>query len=172
MAHINISFQSEEFSTESGQHLANFLGSLKELPRQYYGEPVCSGELKGKVAVLEAPSQDTAEDKPKTTRNRSKKAETVTEEVATPEEQAVANEVETVAEEVAPEEEDDLMGDEAAETAAPTVTREMVRSKVSDKQAAHKDAIRAKLKDLGAENVTKLEDKHFGDFYAFLNKLA
>lgn len=165
MAHINISFQSEEFSTESGQHLVNFLDSLKQPSRPHRGE---------KVAVLEAPVQYDlpAEEKPKATRNRSKKAETVAEEVATPEEQAVANEVETVAEEVAPEEEDDLMGDEVTEAAAPTVTREMVRSKVSDKQAAHKDAIRAKLKDLGAENVTKLEDKHFWDFYAFLNKLA
>ena len=166
MAHISISFESQELGSESGQHLSSFLSSLKPVASKYYGEP----EPVGCATLAGAPAQEQPEDKPKATRNRSKKVETVTEEVATPEEQAVANEVETVAEEVAQEEEDDLMGDEP-QAESPTVTREQIRSKVSYKQAAHKDAIRAKLKDLGAENVTKLEDKHFGIFYAFLEGL-
>lgn len=166
MNRISIHIESDGFNQEQAQALAAFTATLKPS-----GERVFSGELKGCDATLvKVLEEQPIEEKPKATRNRSKKVET-TEEVATPEEQAVANEVETVAEEVQPEEEDDLMGDEATEAAAPTVTREMVRSKVSDKQAAHKDAIRAKLKDLGAENVTKLEDKHFGVFYAFLEAL-
>lgn len=169
MNRISIHIESDGFNPEQAQALATFAATLKPTGERHFKDepqPVSCGTLK--EAIQE---EQTVEDKPKATRNRSKKVETVTEELSAPEEQAVANEVETVAEEVGQEEEDDLMGDDAPETAL-TVTREMVRSKVSDKQAAHKDAIRAKLKDLGAENVTKLEDKHFGDFYAFLNKLA
>ena len=171
MNRISIRIESDGFNQEQAQALAAFTATLKPTGERHFkdeSQPVSCGIL------AEAPAQEQAEpEKKKRNRTPNKPEPTlVTEEVATPEEQAVANEVETASEEVAPEEDDDLMGDETTEAVAPTVTREMVRSKVSDKQAAHKDAIRAKLKDLGAENVTKLEDKHFGDFYAFLNKLA
>lgn len=168
MNRISIHIESDGFNPEQAQALAAFTATLKPSGERHFKDepqPVSCGTL------AESPTAEVTEPKKKN-RNRTpnKPDATIVPERDTFDDTAAkateVNEPETVE-----QEEDDLMGDDAPETSAITVTREMVRSKVSDKQAVHKDAIRAKLKDLGAENVTKLEDKHFGAFYAFLESL-
>lgn len=122
-------------------------------------------------------NQEVVASKPKATRNRSKKVEAPAENTLTPTtEQVKAIEVaqpEVVEStpETAPavEEEDDLMGDAAPESPAVTIVE--IRALVSDKQAVHKEAIRAKLGELGAANVTALKETDYLQFYAFLSQL-
>ena len=46
-----------------------------------------------------------------------------------------------------------------------------IRSLVAQKAAEHKDAIKAKLVELGAQNVSTLDAKHFKTIFTFLNEL-
>lgn len=171
MNRISIHIESDGFNQEQARALAAFTATLKPTDETYYKDepqPVSSSSY----GVVEF-KEDQPEDKPKKTRNRGgNKADAtlVTTEEAKDTEVVEAEELEAAP--VPEEETDDLMGDEPQEeAAAPTVTREMIRSIVSDKQGAHKGSIRGKLKDLAAENVTKLEEKHFSEFYAFVSKL-
>jgi len=52
-----------------------------------------------------------------------------------------------------------------------TIKIEEVRKLVSDKVANNRDAIKAKLTELGANNVTSLDKKHFQVFADFLKEL-
>ena len=52
-----------------------------------------------------------------------------------------------------------------------TPTLMQIRSLVAQKAADHKDAIKAKLVELGAQNVSTLEAKHFHSIFDFLNEL-
>lgn len=164
MNRISIHIESDGFNPEQAQALAAFAATLKPSGEKlYFAEPspVCGT----------AEDQPAPEEKPRATRNRTKKAE------APQEEKAAQMEVvapETVGAETAPaEEEDDLMGDTApAAENTPAITIVEIRAKVSDKQAEHKEAIRAKLGELGAANVTALKESDYQTFYAFLNTLA
>jgi len=171
MNRISIHIESDGFNQEQAQALAAFTATLKPTGETYFkNDPQPDSSISS--GAVEFKEDQAAEDKPKKTRNRGGNKADAT--LVTSEEAKAAEviEAEEAAPETAEEETDDLMGDEPEETtAAPTVTREMIRSIVSDKQGAHKDAIRGKLKDLGAENVTKLEEKHFADFHSFVSKL-
>lgn len=46
-----------------------------------------------------------------------------------------------------------------------------IRSLVAQKAGEHKDAIKAKLVELGAQNVSTLDAKHFQSIFDFLNEL-
>lgn len=162
MNRISIHIESDGFNPEQAQALAAFTATLK--PSLVQDVPfTASGCLDRGVAE----DQPAPEEKPKATRNRSKKTEEVVKDIE-------VVQPETVEPENAPvEEEDDLMGDTAPEAKnAPAITIVEIRAKVSDKQAVHKEAIRAKLGELGAANVTALKESDYQTFYAFLNTLA
>jgi len=52
---------------------------------------------------------------------------------------------------------------------APTLMQ--IRSLVAQKAADHKDSIKSKLVELGAQNVSTLDAKHFQTVFDFLNEL-
>lgn len=166
MNKISIHIESDGFNSEQAQALAAFAATLKPSEKKaYYPESIGCPDT---GMLQEVP---TTEEKPKATRNRAKKAEAPQEEKAS---QMEVVQPETVEPETAPtEEEDDLMGDTApAAENTPAITIVEIRAKVSDKQAVHKEAIRAKLGELGAANVTALKESDYQTFYAFLSTLA
>lgn len=52
-----------------------------------------------------------------------------------------------------------------------TVTIEMIRAAVSAKAGTHRDQLRDKLTELGANRVTNLAPEHYEEFYSFINSL-
>lgn len=170
MNRISIHIESDGFNSEQAQALAAFAATLKPSAERVYAGSII-GSDSSEVKVLE---EQPAEDKPKATRNRSKKTEVPAEANLEAVKDIEVKEPETVEPEKVPaEEEDDLMGDTAPEVeTAPAITIVEIRAKVSDKQAVHKEAIRAKLGELGAANVTALKESDYQTFYAFLNTLA
>lgn len=164
MNRISIHIESDGLNPEQAQALAAFTATLKPS-----GEKVYFAEPSPDCGTAE--DQPAPEEKPKATRNRAKKADAPQEEKAA---QMEVVQPETVEAETAPaEEEDDLMGDTAPDAEnTPAITIVEIRAKVSDKQAVHKEAIRAKLGELGAANVTALKESDYQTFYAFLNTLA
>lgn len=165
MNRISIHIESDGFNSEQAQALAVLAATLKPSTerRPYTAEP--------SPDCGTSEEQPAPEEKPKATRNRSKKADAPQEEKAA---QMEVVQPETVEPENVPaEDEDDLMGDTATEAeTAPAITIVEIRAKVSDKQAVHKEAIRAKLGELGAANVTALKESDYQTFYAFLNTLS
>jgi len=157
MTRVHISIETTGLDATQASNLSTFLTSLGSSQEERESEGVTKIEP--------------VEEKPKATRNRSKKVEA---QAITEAEQEEANNIEAVeAEEVKPateepsEEEDDLMGEDAK----PAISIVEIRAKVSEKQADFKEQIRGKLKDFGAANVTALEEKHYSAFYDFLNAL-
>jgi len=166
---INITIESTGMSTEQANKLAAFLTSLGAEPAEEKQEPFIgrkpySTETKEFTTPEEAQAykNEPIEEKPKATRQRAKKVEvTETEE----KQETTAEEMEVVAPEVlSPEseiEEEDL-NDE------PTIKIEDIRKLVAEKQAVHKDFLRAKLKEYGSANVTALPAQYYQSFYALL----
>jgi len=153
MTRVHISIETSGLDATQATKLSNFLASLGQ-------------SIDDETPEVLTKCEDVAEEKPKATRNRSKKVEAITiEEVAAPVEAIEVVEPETVETE---EEEtaDDLMGDDK-----PTITIVEIRALVSDKQAAHKEAIRGKLKEFDAANVTALPEAKYTAFHAFLKTL-
>jgi hypothetical protein len=154
MTKISITIETEGLNATQATNLAAFLNSLES------GKPFEVGSDAPEPVLNLEPEQ---EEKPKATRNRAKKTEA-------PVEEAKAESVEVVEPEtVAPpqeEEADDLMGEEV-----PAITIEQIRSLVSEKQADHKEAIRNKLKEFDAANVTALPKENYAAFYTFLKGL-
>jgi hypothetical protein len=162
MTKISITIETQGLDALQASNLATLLTSIAK--NDIAGSPQPETNLE--------PEQ---EEKPKATRNRAKKVEAPVEEEPTnifkkKNEEAKAENVEVVEPEtVAPtqeEEADDLMGEEVSE-----ITIEKIRSLVSEKQADHKEAIRAKLKEFDAANVTALPKENYAAFYAFLKGL-
>jgi len=58
---------------------------------------------------------------------------------------------------------------EAETVSVPTLMQ--IRSLVAQKAGEHKDSIKSKLVELGAQNVSTLDAKHFQAIYDFLNEL-
>lgn len=54
----------------------------------------------------------------------------------------------------------------------PAVSIQDIRTLLSSKVNNHREAIRAKLTELGARNVTGLDDRNYDVFYEFLKNLA
>lgn len=161
MNRIHISIETDGLNEEQAQALAN-------LGKAFRKATDAVNDFNEVAAKAETSADQAEPEKKKRNRTPNKPDATIVPERDTFDDTS-AKEAEVTEPEIV-EPEDDLMGDEP-QADAPTVTREQIRSKVSDKQAVHKEAIRAKLKELNAENVTKLEDKHFGSFYAFLQGL-
>jgi len=104
--------------------------------------------------------QDPAiEDKPKQTRKRAEKVEAPT--IETQEDAIGDTQEETKAEAI------EVIEPETV--SAPTLMQ--IRSLVAQKAGEHKDSIKAKLVELGAQNVSTLDAKHFQTIFAFLTEL-
>jgi len=157
MTRVHISIETSGLDATQATNLSNFLASL--------GQSVEIDRPQGEGVIIS--EAEAPEEKPKATRNRTKKVETpeTIEAAPTPVEEIEVVEPETVE---AEEEEtaDDLMGDDK-----PTITIVEIRALVSDKQAAHKEAIRGKLKEFDAANVTALPESKYTAFHAFLKTL-
>lgn len=119
------------------------------------------GGIKTPTATLEVVKDEPA--KPK--RKRRTKAEIEADKAAkeTPESTPTSTDAETQA---GNQTEEDNEGD------APTYKIADVRTKLSEKVGAHRAAIKDKLKELEAKNVSSLKEADYGTFMDFLNGLS
>ena len=114
------------------------------------------GTLGGAEFLEDTRQDEVKEEKPKATRKKAEKVEAPQEETK-PE---------------APQEETKPEATEVVEpetVSAPTLMQ--IRSLVAQKAADHKDSIKSKLAELGAQNVSTLDAKHFQTIFDFLNEL-
>jgi hypothetical protein len=51
------------------------------------------------------------------------------------------------------------------------ITLDMIRPLLQTKVQLHRDAIKSKLSELGANNATSLDEEHYVEFYEFLTEL-
>ena len=125
------------------------------------------GTLGGAEFLEDTRQDEVKEEKPKATRKKAEKVEAPQEAIPT---ESEAPQEETKAE--APQEETKPEAIEVVEpetVSAPTLMQ--IRSLVAQKAAEHKDAIKAKLVELGAQNVSTLDAKHFQTIFDFLTEL-
>lgn len=116
----------------------------------------------------ERPSVDELEEKPKQTRKKAEKVETLSpEDFVKESEGAFKNAIEEETKAEAEAEAIEVIEPETV--SAPTLMQ--IRSLVAQKAGEHKDSIKAKLIELGAQNVSTLDAKHFQTIFAFLTEL-
>lgn len=166
MNSVEIKITSQGLEQHQATALSSFLTSLgvstaatKEAAKEATVSANALTEAASKIEVVE-PEIETTE-KPK--RQRAKKLEVVPQEAIEQEQYGdpTADLVVEEAEEIPQE-----------EAATPSVTLMQIRSLVAAKQANHKDVLRKKLQDLGANNVSTLDPKHFDEFHALLTSLV
>lgn len=58
-----------------------------------------------------------------------------------------------------------------SESSEEKITLDMIRPLLQSKVQLHRDAIKSKLSELGANNATSLEEEHYSEFYDFLTEL-
>lgn len=146
---MKIKIELDGLTLDQATELTKFLTSLKPLPE----------EIEQKTFSLKE-NDEVVLDKPKAARRKAEKIEVPAE---TSKEEALP---ETPQEETKPEE---IEVTEPETISAPTLMQ--IRSLVAQKAAEHKDAIKAKLVELGAQNVSTLDAKHFNTIFSFLNEL-
>ena len=127
------------------------------------------GTLGGAEFLGDTRQDEVKEEKPKATRKKAEKVEAPQEAIPT-ESEAPQEDIPTESE--APQQEKKAEATEVVEpetVSAPTLMQ--IRSLVAQKAADHKDAIKAKLVELGAQNVSTLDAKHFQTIFDFLTAL-
>ena len=139
---MKIKIELEGLTLEQATGLTNYLSGFNPVP---VIEEIREGVL--------------AEDKPKQTRKRAEKVEAPI--IETQEEAIEDAQEETKIEAIEVKEPETV--------SAPTLMQ--IRSLVAAKAAEHKDAIKSKLVELGAQNVSTLDAKHFKTIFTFLNGL-
>jgi len=156
MTKINITIESTGMTATQANLFSTFLGSLKEENSQSV-----------ETTQIEAPISE----KPKGVKTRLTKKEVVEainaseKENFQKEEQAgKVNSIEVEAPDVVEPAEEK----QEEESEVSTIKIEDIRKLVAEKQAVHKDLLRAKLKEYGAANVTSLPTQHYEDFHALL----
>jgi len=117
------------------------------------------GHTEQKTVTFNKEDAPTIEDKPKQTRKKAEKVETLSPEDFVKETEAPQEETKPEAIEVV----------EPETVIAPTLMQ--IRSLVAQKAGEHKDSIKAKLVELGAQNVSTLDAKHFQTIFDFLTEL-
>ena len=123
------------------------------------------GTLGGAEFLEDIRQEEVKEEKPKATRKKAEKPEA-------PQEEAKPEAPQEEAKPEAPQEEAKPEAIEVVEpetVSAPTLMQ--IRSLVAQKAAEHKDTIKAKLVELGAQNVSTLDAKHFQTIFDFLTEL-
>ena len=116
------------------------------------------GTLGGAEFLEDTRQDEVKEEKPKATRKKAEKVEAPQE--------AIPTESEAPQEETKPEAIEVV---EPETVSVPTLMQ--IRSLVAQKAGDHKDAIKAKLVELGAQNVSTLDAKHFQTIFDFLTEL-
>ena len=116
------------------------------------------GTLGGAEFLEDIRQEEVKEEKPKATRKKVEKVEAPQEAIPT-ESEAPQEEIKAEAIEVV----------EPETVSAPTLMQ--IRSLVAQKAGEHKDAIKSKLVELGAQNVSTLDAKHFQTIFDFLTEL-
>ena len=127
------------------------------------------GTLGGAEFLEDIRQEEVKEEKPKATRKKVEKVEAPQEAIPT-ESEAPQEDIPTETE--APQEEIKAEAIEVVEpetVSAPTLMQ--IRSLVAQKAGEHKDAIKSKLVELGAQNVSTLDAKHFQTIFDFLTEL-
>ena len=110
------------------------------------------------------------EDKPKATRKKAEKVDPAFYDLNNAE--APKTNLPTDAEIEAPQEEPKIQNIKAVEPETVSVpTLMQIRSLVAQKAGEHKDSIKSKLVELGAQNVSTLDAKHFQAIFTFLSEL-
>ena len=151
---MKIKIELEGLYLEQATGLTNYLSSLSD--KNFTGEVVSTGD----VVSTELSLGEVTQDKPKQTRKRAEKVEAPiieTQEAESPEDAQEETKPEAI-EVVEPE-----------TVSAPTLMQ--IRSLVAQKAADHKDAIKSKLAERGAQNVSTLDAKHFQTIFDFLTEL-
>lgn len=116
------------------------------------------GTLGGAEFLEDTRQDEVKEEKPKATRKKAEKVEAPQE--------AIPTESEAPQEETKPEAIEVV---EPETVSVPTLMQ--IRSLVAQKAGENKDAIRSKLAELGAQNVSTLDAKHFQTIFDFLTEL-
>ena len=127
------------------------------------------GTLGGAEFLEDIRQEEVKEEKPKATRKKAEKVEAPQEAIPT-ESEAPQEDIPTESE--APQQEKKVEATEVVEpetVSAPTLMQ--IRSLVAQKAGDHKDAIKSKLVELGAQNVSTLDAKHFQTIFDFLTEL-
>ena len=138
------------------------------------------GTLGGAEFLEGIRQEEVKEEKPKATRKKAEKVEAPQEAIPTESEapqEDIPTESEAPQEDIpteseAPQQEKKAEATEVVEpetVSAPTLMQ--IRSLVAQKAGDHKDAIKAKLVELGAQNVSTLDAKHFQTIFDFLTEL-
>lgn len=152
---MKIKIELDGLTLEQANGLTNFLSSLNIADIAPTVQVLDLKEAYAKPISLE---EGVKEEKPKQVRKKAEKVETPQDEETFKEdtipEPEVINEIEVV----------------DAETVSPP-TLMQIRSLVAQKAAEHKEAIKSKLIELGAQNVSTLDTKHFQTIFDFLNVL-
>ena len=147
---MKIKIELDGLTLDQATDLTKFLSSLKALPEGI--------EQNTHKVVFNKEDAPVTEEKPKATRKRSDKVAEL--------KQLKEEEIEDQPE---PEEIKAIEVKEPETVSAPTLMQ--IRSLVAAKAADNKEAIKAKLVELGAQNVSTLDAKHFQTIFDFLTEL-
>ena len=119
---------------------------------------------------LEVQIDSVKEEKPKLTRKKSEKVEVPQEELSHDTQMDKFSKIAEAHEQPQEETKAEAIEVKEPETgSAPTLMQ--IRSLVAQKAGAHKDSIKSKLDELGAQNVSTLDAKHFQTIFDFLTEL-
>lgn len=144
---MKIKIELDGLTLEHATELTKFLSSLK--PDDDTEQEIFQTN-RGEIII----------DKPKPTRKRADKVEAPQEDIPT-ETETPQEETKTKAEAI------EVVEPETV--SAPTLMQ--IRSLVAQKAGEHKDSIKSKLVELGAQNVSTLDAKHFQTIFDFLTEL-
>lgn len=155
---MKIKIELDGLTLEHATELTKFLSSLKV------------EEITADVVSAELEQAEVTQIKAKLTRKKAEKVDPTFYDLNNAE--APKTNLPTNAEIEAPQEETKAEAIEVAEpeTISPP-TLMQIRSLVAQKAGEHKDSIKAKLVELGAQNVSTLDAKHFQTIFTFLNAL-
>lgn len=155
---MKIKIEVDGLTLEHATELTKFLSSLKS--------PLSNAEYEEiKKASVEMSEAIAVEAKPKQTRKKAEKVETLSpEDFVKESEGAFKNAIEEVKKEL-----EAIEVVEPETVSAPTLMQ--IRSLVAQKAGEHKDSIKSKLVELGAQNVSTLDAKHFQTIFDFLTTL-
>lgn len=147
---MKIKIELDGLTLDQATDLTKFLSSLKPL-----AEDVVTTSV---APIVVFNPEEVKEDKPKASRKKAEKVEAPQEDIPT--------ETEVPQEETKPEAIEVV---EPETVSAPTLMQ--IRSLVAQKAGEHKDSIKSKLVELGAQNVSTLDAKHFQTIFDFLTEL-
>ena len=152
---MKIKIEVDGLTLEHATELTKFLSSLK---------PLEGIEQDTRTVVFNKEDAPAIEDKPKQTRKRAEKVE------ATSDGTQIAEIKEVTQKDLENTEKVEAIEVVEPETvSAPTLMQ--IRSLVAQKAGEHKDSIKAKLVELGAQNVSTLDAKHFQTIFDFLTEM-